>query len=46
MDERLDEYDKEEWREVVRYLLPDWTDEQFEKVWYEFLELKKSKSIQ
>lgn len=43
---RLDEYDKTEWREVARLLKPDWTEEQFEEAWQEFLELKRRKTMQ
>lgn len=30
--------DKEVWREVTRRLKPDWSDEQFEQAWLEFVE--------
>jgi hypothetical protein len=43
---QLDEYDKEEWRAVARRLRPDWTDEQFEEAWIEFVEMKKRKKMQ
>lgn len=42
-DTCLNEYDKTEWRDVAQKLRPDWTDEQFEKAWNEFVELKRSK---
>ena len=42
--EIINEYDKNEWRDVARILRPDWTDEQFEEAWLEFCELKRSKA--
>jgi len=42
MDAKQNELDKEEMREVVRLLRPDWTDEQFDKEWNAFLELKRN----
>ena len=44
MSEKLYEFDKIEWRDIVRKLRPDWTDERFEKVWSEFIEAKLRKS--
>ena len=43
MTTRLNEFDKDEWRDVARRLRPDWSGEQFDRAWNEFLELKKSK---
>lgn len=43
--EKLSEFEKEEWRDVARRLRPDWTDDEFEKAWAEFVELKKSKKL-
>jgi len=37
--------DKEDWREIAYTLRPDWTDEQFEEAWTEFVELKRLKSL-
>ena len=37
----INEYSKDEWRDITRRLKPDWTDEQFEKAWSEFQEIKK-----
>lgn len=42
---RLDEIDKEEWRLVSRQLRPDWTEEDFEAAWIEFMELKRRKRL-
>jgi hypothetical protein len=33
---RLDEFDKNEWRDVARRLKPDMTDAQFDEAWDEF----------
>ena len=38
---RLDEFDKNEWRDVARRLRPDWTDDDFDEAWDEFVELKR-----
>lgn len=35
-DARLDELDKQEWRDVAKKVRPDLTDEEFEKMWEEF----------
>lgn len=45
MSARLDQFDKVEWRDVVRRVRPDWTDEQFEQAWAEFIEMKRRKSL-
>lgn len=42
----LHEYDKDEWRDVTRRLRPDWTDDQFERVWAEFVEQQRRKALQ
>lgn len=42
---RLDEFTKEEWREIVRHVRPDWTDEKFEQVWKAFIEMKYLKAL-
>ena len=42
-DARLNEFDKDEWREITRRVRPDWTDEQFETAWADFCELKYNK---
>lgn len=41
----LDEFTKEEWREVSRLARPDWTEEQFEKYWDEFVAMKARKGL-
>lgn len=45
-DVRLDQLDKDEWREVVRQLRPDWTDEDFNQAWAAFAEFKRRKEQQ
>ncbi len=42
---RLNEFDEQEWREVVRKVRPDWTDEQFDRAWREFVRMKHQKSL-
>lgn len=39
-DSRLDEFDKDEWREVCRRLRPDVTDIEYEAMWNDFQERK------
>lgn len=39
-DVRLNELDKEEMRLVSRRLRPDWSDEQFDEMWDDFLAMK------
>lgn len=43
---RLDEFDRDEWRDVARELRPDITDEQFDADWAEFQELKRRRAMQ
>lgn len=49
MDVRLDEFDKEEWwdvmREAVRILGGSITRDEFEDYWIEFCAMKQSKSL-
>jgi hypothetical protein len=45
-NDTLDHYTKDEWREVARRLRPDWTEEQFEEAWAEFVEMKRRKALQ
>lgn len=40
---RLDEFSKDEWRDVVRALRPDWSDDQFEAKWREFAAMKRAR---
>lgn len=46
MSQRLDEFDKAEWRDVARILRPDWTEDDFEDAWREFTEMKRCKEMQ
>lgn len=43
---KLNEFTKEEWRDVTKKLRPDWTEDQFDKAWNEFAEAKRRKSLQ
>ncbi len=43
---RLNEFNKTEWRDVCRKVRPDWTDEQFEEAWAEFVEMKQRRTAQ
>jgi len=43
---RLNEFDKTEWWDVCRRLRPDWSYEQFERAWQEFVELKRKRESQ
>lgn len=43
---RLNEFSKEEWRDVANRAQPDWTEEQFEAAWIEFVEMKRRKELQ
>ena len=49
-DTRLDEYDKDEWREIlkeaVRSAGGSWDEKKFEDGWVEFCELKRRKQFQ
>lgn len=44
-ERRLDELNKDEWRDVARRLKPEWTEEQFEEAWQEFVELQRRKRL-
>lgn len=50
MTERLDEFDKEEWwdvmREAVRSLGGTLSRDEYEKQWSEFCEMKRRKNLQ
>jgi hypothetical protein len=43
---RLDEHDRDEWRDVARVVRPDWTEAQFDAAWAEFVEMKRRKGMQ
>lgn len=45
-DVRLDQMEKDEWRDACRRLRPDWTDEDFERAWAEFQAIKRRKQAQ
>ncbi len=43
---RLDEYDRDEWRDIIRRANPDISDEAFDAAWDEFCEIKWAKTLQ
>ena len=43
---RLDEYDRNEWRDIMRRLRPDMADADFDRAWDEFQRLKAQKALQ
>ncbi|MES2987667.1 MAG: hypothetical protein V4808_07160 [Pseudomonadota bacterium] len=45
MGVRLDEFDKAEWRDVVRIVRPDWSDEQFDAEWAGFQARKRRRAM-
>lgn len=42
---RLREYDKDEWRRIVRVANPTWSDEDFDRAWDDFQEMKRRKPL-
>jgi len=42
---RLDEFSKDEWRDVCRRVRPDIDDEQFEQEWQEFEAAKRMRKV-
>jgi hypothetical protein len=43
--DRLDSFDKIEWRDIARRAKPGLTDAEFERMWEGFLALKKRKAM-
>ncbi len=43
---RLDEYDRDEWRDIIRVANPNISDEAFDAAWDEFCEMKWAKTLQ
>lgn len=43
---RLDEFDKNEWRDVARRASTKMTDDEFEAAWNKFIEIKRRKQQQ
>lgn len=41
----LNEFDKDEWRAIAMRLRPEWTEEEFEASWTEFVAMKRSKGL-
>jgi len=41
----LNEFDKEEWRIIAVRLRPEWTEEEFEDSWNEFVALRVRKVL-
>lgn len=46
MAARLDEFDRDEWRDVVRRLRPDWTERRFDEAWAAFCAMKRRRHLQ
>lgn len=44
-DAHLDEFDRDEWRDVVRLVRPDWSDERFDAEWDRFVEMKRRRRM-
>jgi len=44
-DARLDEFDRDEWRDVCRHVRPDWSDAQFDEAWAEFIDRKRRRAM-
>lgn len=42
----LHEYTKDEWRDVARNVRPDLSDEEFDRMWDDFQEMKARKALQ
>lgn len=42
----LDEFDKDEWRCIVREIAPEWTEEEFNSAWTDFIDMKLKKKLQ
>lgn len=38
---RLDEYTKDEWRSIAMKLKPEWTEQDFDQAWNEFIQMKE-----
>lgn len=45
-DTRLDEYTKEEWRDIVFQVRPDIPDDQFDQLWEDFVKMQGVKKLQ
>jgi hypothetical protein len=41
--QRLDEFTKDEWRDVARKVAPHMTDEEYDAAWEAFVALKKAR---
>lgn len=46
MNARLNEFDKEEWRSVMRRARPEITEAEYDEAWAEFAEMKRRKEMQ
>jgi len=42
---KLTEFDKDEFRDIARKIDPKITDEEFERAWAEFVELKRKRAL-
>lgn len=45
-DVKLNEFTKEEWRDVARIVRPDLTDEEYNTMWDDFIQEKARKQLQ
>jgi hypothetical protein len=43
-DARLDQFDKDEWRDVTRIRCPNWTEADFKREWAEFQRIKAART--
>lgn len=41
----LNDFDKDEWRIIAMRLRPEWTEDEFEDAWNEFVALKERKAL-
>lgn len=41
----LNEYDKDEWHDIVRTIKPDLSQEEFDEMWEEFVQMKARKQV-
>ncbi len=41
-DTRLDEFDKQEWRDIVMEIRPDLREEEYDRLWLKFIKSKET----
>jgi hypothetical protein len=44
-DVRLDEFDKDEWWDIVQEIRPDLTRAEYEEMWDDFIKMKARKRV-